>query len=524
MDETTTKEQSYSDFFTKYIAQLIIILYEYVILFFVVIFNLFSTIFTALYKALLTIIGTSIYKLLKILYEKIWMPIYKGLVWPLFRFAFPFLAGIWDNFKGFFQETFGWLLENNMYMYVSGFMIYLFSIIYYNSDAAPVTGAVGMSEKKAAPGSGWLGYINPLNWAYYTGKFFFIFLFAAIFLITTIFKTIKSGEFAHPIRNIGNPDMKTRIDIGFYVILLIGYILSMVYLIKGRKFIYLILLLLLVGLLFIRDTVFKSIFDMFSIIKILLWQFITNPSKPFFGNESEIDSLFKASGLGDITDSATKFFTPAFSTASAIAAFFSDHFMRIWFTDTAEFTFLITSSILFILYLAYAYFNPRNQNTYYLAFTLYVLFMAPMFYKMRGGADMTKTVLLFLGGIISIIMLYIGNDAMSKSKNYDPTPEQQSNKNIYNILFLVYSAILVLFVNIRLLSPQYKESSSFLYIIVHAVFILALLCYSVSYTMKLRNRISKTGVGVDSSTPAGENVVSPGMSDAPAAKGTYSLP
>jgi hypothetical protein len=88
--------------------------------------------------------------------------------------------------------------------------------------------------------------------------------------------------------------------------------------------------------------------------------------------------------------------------------------------------------------------------------------------------------------------MYITQTAMNKNTIYQTTPEQMSDKTVFNILFFVYSAIVVFYINVKLMSPEFNPVNMFYYIIMHAMFIAALVYYSVSYKLKLRNRIEKS--------------------------------
>lgn len=501
MDASTAKQKASADFFTVYISKLLDITYQYFSIFFGTIFETLGTIFGEFVHFFVGIF-TDIFKILKktILdfLDKFVFPYSLYPVWNVLKKVF---FAIFENLTKLLTDIFGPIFRDGTYKYVLAFFIYLIAIIFYNSSSKPTSGAASFEIPAAAAAipkeaagdknaAGILSWINPISWLLYFGKFIFIFIYTIIFAFVYFGVTIT------------NPNSFSRFAwrvVKFFPLYLIfwfiSYLLIMTFLSDKitLKNIY-ILVPIIVGVVFIYE-IFDVVQATIGRLIALIFNFFVRPKDPI------IDTGASPPGaLGDVMRVVNetmiafgefiKVFTDWFEEKMK---FMKEHFTGIGLMESAEFVYILASSLVFIAFLFFMYFYQNTTKIYNFMMFAYVLFMLPMIYKaFQYNTDVLKNIVAFVVGIISILIMYITNFNMKKNDKYQPTPEQDGDKTVFNILFIVYSAVLVFFVNVRLLSPNFKESALFLYSLVHVLFLIGLIAYSINYKTKLRNRIDKS--------------------------------
>lgn len=174
----------------------------------------------------------------------------------------------------------------------------------------------------------------------------------------------------------------------------------------------------------------------------------------------------------------------------------------LWDFSQYRFAYVIISSFVYVLFLYKLYFwgsddltkIAGNNHLYYYFVMSYLLFIGPIVYILLTLPQQSFTGLIILAfSFISLLLMYVSNYYMNynKSVGMNETPEQESDRNTYNMLFVMYSAIIVFFVNIKILKPNFDQSTILFYTLLNLFFIAVLIGYSISYKIKLTNRINK---------------------------------
>lgn len=482
--------QTETDFITKYIFaffsylySLLIVLYEY----FSVFFSVFQAILIQIKNIIWTIlteIYNKVYVIFKFLYDIFIYPIF----YPIYKLIRPIIKTFFENIKKIIVDFVTPFLENQIYWYILGFFIYIIGVVYFNSDKTQAT----KSFTNDNPYS-FFNYLNPLNWIRSIGKFFYIFIFTIMFLFYSFFYTFSSSDTYSDLYN--NFDKALR-NIVIYIAASLS-IIAFIYMIgdqntlKNMKFkttfIILFCIFFFFGMFF--DKVVEIFFNTGGNFFVLIQNFF---SRGELFPKDEPNPLNNK--ITEIMDDINKVFLPITSFIEDLFKKLNQNFSIITTMDIPHIMYVITSFILLLIYLFYSFIHPEHTfNLYLFVFFLFIFFISPIFYRLNSNPfDIVKSVIVLGLGIVSMFTMYVTQTSMGKNTVYQSTPEQHSDKTIFNILFLVYSAIIVFFINIQLLSQNYNPQKLSLYILVHAIFIIFLVYYSTSYKMKLRNRILKS--------------------------------
>jgi len=199
------------------------------------------------------------------------------------------------------------------------------------------------------------------------------------------------------------------------------------------------------------------------------------------------------------------------------------HFNSIWDMSWVSFIYLIVSGILYVGFLYKLYFWGSDDLTkiagdnhlYYYFVISYLFFILPTVYTLLKLPQQSYQGLIMMAfSFVSMLVMYVSNYYMNyrKSVGMDETAEQQSDRNTYNMLFVIYSAVIVFFVNFKLLRPNFDQSTILLYTLLNLCFIAALIGYSISYKIKLTNRLNKAAQPPATPPPNAENgILTPDM-------------
>jgi hypothetical protein len=184
-----------------------------------------------------------------------------------------------------------------------------------------------------------------------------------------------------------------------------------------------------------------------------------------------------------------------------ISGAITEHFNMVKFMDILSIIYTIFSSFAFIIFLCYIYFQHDNKNMYSVLGGVYLLFMLPTIYRLiTYKTNIINGFMLMALSTVTILLMYITHNFMKTNDKFNTTPDQQRYKTMYDTLFIIYSAFLVFFVNIRTLSSKFVEGDMRIFIMAQYSFLIVLLCYSVYFQVNLRNRINKSAV-TDITTP-----------------------
>jgi len=242
-------------------------------------------------------------------------------------------------------------------------------------------------------------------------------------------------------------------------------------------------------------------------LSIVLYRFITSTWNMFYEKISHFNDPIMENKNGD-ENGATKLISDFFKKIAPIIEFIKNiynqirsHF-NIWDLSRFSFAYVIISSFIYILFLYKLYFWGSDDLTkiagdnhlYYYFIMTYLLFIGPIVYILLKLPQQSFTGLIILAfSSISLLLMYVSNYYINynKSVGMDETPEQESDRNTYNMLFVIYSAIVVFFVNFKILKPNFDQSTILWYTLFNLFFIVALIGYSVSYKIKLTNRLNK---------------------------------
>jgi len=193
------------------------------------------------------------------------------------------------------------------------------------------------------------------------------------------------------------------------------------------------------------------------------------------------------------------------------------HF-NLWDLSSLRFAYVIISCLIYVLFLYKLYFwgsddltkIAGNNHLYYYFIVTYLLFIGPIVYILLKLPQQSFTGLMILAfSFISLLLMYVSNYYMNynKSVGMEETPEQESDRNTYNMLFVMYSAIIVFFVNFKILKPNFDESTILLYTLLNVFFIAVLIGYSISYKIKLTNRLNKKAQEYEPPPPNAINAI-----------------
>lgn len=245
----------------------------------------------------------------------------------------------------------------------------------------------------------------------------------------------------------------------------------------------------------------------------------------FFAMYREKMRNFDAPILDESRGGVSAFLYKIFNFIAKIAAFFKyyfdivyNHFAAVRKMSWLSYMYVILSGFVYIGLLYKLYFwggdaitaAAGENHLYYYLIASYLFFIGPLIYLLLKLPQQSLNGLILVSvAFISMLVMYVSNYYMNyrKSVGMEETPEQESDRNTYNILFVIYSAIIVFFVNFKILSPEFNQSSILLYTLLNLCFICALIGYSVSYKIKLTNRLNKAAVKTPTPPPKTENGV-----------------
>ena len=269
----------------------------------------------------------------------------------------------------------------------------------------------------------------------------------------------------------------------------------------------------------------------FVLIPMTLFGWISNFVFGFLGMYSEKMRNFDGPIL-DENNTVSVILTKFMGYISKVVEFFKyyfdifyEHFATVKNMTWLSMAYVILSSFVYVGLLYKLYFWGSDPITraagenhmYYYLIASYLFFIGPLVYLLLKLPQQSLNGLILMSvAFISMLVMYVSNYYMNyrKSVGMEETPEQESDRNTYNMLFVIYSAIIVFFVNFKILSPSFNTSSSsiFLYTLLNLCFIAALIGYSVSYKIKLTNRLNKAATPPPTPPPPQENgVLTPEM-------------
>lgn len=477
------------DSFFGFIFKIGEIIFDYI----VILFEVFGQIGNLGIKAFFKYIIGFFTAILKF-FEKTVVTILKKIYKP-FKGLFVFLWNLFYKIYRAFIEILQPFLEqfDNVTQYVIGFFIFVTCSVYYflyrkNEDDAATAGknAESINILEGLTLSSVLGKIYNTVWWFFK-------------IIPILIYCVLIGLFSiEPRKTINEIFVDNKIELQP----------------QQNVFTTLIVIIIVIIPLFIINCLYKFGSSFLKIFHAKL----SNYSGPII-DDTLVSTKTKDAILGVIL----KYVTPIIEFIKYYYDLVYRHFNSIWDMSWVSFIYLIVSGILYVGFLYKLYFWGSDDLTkiagdnhlYYYFVTSYLFFILPTVYTLLKLPQQSYQGLVIMAfSFISMLVMYVSNYYMNyrKSVSMDETAEQQSDRNTYNMLFVIYSAVIVFFVNFKLLRPNFDQSTILLYTLLNLCFIAALIGYSISYKIKLTNRLNKAAQPPATPPPNAENgVLTPDM-------------
>lgn len=467
------------DRFFEFIFKIGEVIFQYITILFEVIGQIGNIGITAFFKYIVGFIIGIIKSIEKILIRifSIFKPLNKIFEW-FFTFVYKIVYKAYDMFFEVIKPII--MQFDNTSQYIIGFFIFLACSVYffvYNKNE-------DITEGKKTDAINTLQTINIfqyLQFSAFFGKIYsvikYVFKFFAIIVYSIIIGLFSSI-------NIYEIFKKSNIDLNNYL---------QKNLAPESNF---------------KMIIFILLYFPFFIFRVL-YTFISSSWEIFY---NKLSNFFSKPILEEEGNIFTKIIKPVIEFINKIYNNIQNHLNIIWEMPQISFLYVIISCVVYMVFLYQLYFwgsdditkISGNNHLYYFFIISYFFFIAPLVYtllKIPNQAFMGLIILTLSS--ISLLLMYVANYYINyhKSVGVDETPEQQSDRNTYNTLFVIYSAIIVFFVNFKILRPNFDKSTILFYILLNLFFIVALIGYSVSYKIKLTNRINKAATNTETPPP-----------------------
>lgn len=463
--------------------------------FFHILFTYFSTVLQTLSTSIFDIIKgvynvivkivKGIYKTLKAIYNVLNKYIFNFI--PFFYAIKPTIQILWGNAVKLFRDTFDPILNSSITKYFIAFLVYIIAVVFMLTPKTSTP--VSTEPNKMLEGSAtWEFlkkldyYLNPFGWLKYFGRILFIILYGIVFGIIYFYIIMKDGKTWDVI------SQRLQGNAVFYFLLFIfcffGYLIAE----SGALKLFILFLSFVVFFWSELGTIFsnswKNMSQMFT-------KFYHRPDLDVMSNETAVRGVSSTimESVNSFIMYLYRFIQPIFDLIQFIIDELKKHFSKVLDFGVYDKIFLFFTSFAYFIFLYYAYYNFESTNLYLYIIPLIVCFMVPTLMRLF---DKLKSFGLLSVIITSILIVYITNTSMDRNEVFQSTTSQKSDKNIYNTVMMIYSAIIVFFINIQVLAPGFKPEYTKLVFIIHILFIIVLMYFAISYKSKLRNRIEQS--------------------------------